>query len=434
MSIDPRKVYALILGGGAGKRLFPLTKSRAKPAVQIAGKYRLIDIPISNCLNSSINNLFILTQFNSRSLHRHIHHVYQFGVFSSGYVDILAAELSEDRSDWYQGTADAVRANLWHLKEPRMSHVLILSGDQIYRMNYLNLLATHERTQADVTVAVTPKHPDEAEGLGLLKVDRDFRVVDFVEKPSRAAMESLILQGEDLAPMGVQAKGPVVLASMGIYVFGRRQLDAALDNDMADFGKHVIPRCVESMRVFVHPFDGYWEDVGTIQHYFQANLDLAGPNPEFNFYDEENPIYTHPRFLPNNKVEDSTLHSTIVTEGCLITGATITRAVIGVRGIVRDGSVLEDVIVMGQDNYETAEEAGDPLLSPRGIGHNCRITRAIIDKNTRICDDVIIESHLGQPDEDGDCYYVRDGIVIIPKNAVVPTGRHIAPLAYALSR
>ncbi|MHB9134546.1 MAG: sugar phosphate nucleotidyltransferase [Armatimonadota bacterium] len=437
MAIDPRKVYALILGGGAGTRLFPLTKDRAKPAVPFAAKYRLIDVPISNCLNSGIPHIFVLTQFASQSLHRHLQQSYRLDYFTGGFVDILAAEQSR-RSDWYQGTADAVRRNLWHLNNPTFTHTLILSGDQIYRMEYRDILATHERQNAQVTIAVTPKRPEEAAGLGVMKIDENFRVIDFVEKPSPAQIADLVVQGEDLAPMGVKVSGPVVLASMGIYVFDDGRLRQALNNDLHDFGKHVIPWCVKHLRVFVHPFVGYWEDVGTIASYFQANLDLTSWDPHFDFYNELQPVFTRPRFLPNSKMDEVELVHSIVSEGCFIRQAKLIHCVIGVRSAIRRGSVLQDVVMLGQDSYAKphhalsflpptaiAGENGNTANPSPGVGRNCHITRAIIDKNACIGDDVLIADHTGKPDSDGAGYYVRDGIVIIPKNAVIPSGTKI---------
>ncbi|MHB9132370.1 MAG: glucose-1-phosphate adenylyltransferase [Armatimonadota bacterium] len=427
MAIDSSKVYTLILGGGRGTGLFPLTKDRAKPAVPIAGKYRLIDVPISNCINSKFGKIFVLTQFNSESLHRHIHKTYRFDQFSENFVEILAAEQTEAEADWYQGTADAVRRNLWHLTDPNVDRVLILSGDQLYRMDFRDILRTHEEMRAEVTLVVSPKHPDEAEGLDVLRIDRHFRVVDFIEKPNRAALRDLTVLGEDLAPLGVQVKGPVVLVSTGNYLFNRTGLELALDNEMADFGRNVIPWCIRHMRIFIHPFTNYWEDVGTIEKFFKANLDLTDLQPKFNFYERGQPIFTHQRFLPNSKISTgSELENAIISEGCIINKANITRAVIGVRSVINENSVLNEVVMLGQDKYETPvereENAGVPA---RGIGANCQINRAIIDKNARIGDGVVISSHARKPDEDGDCYYVRDGVVIIPKNAVVADGRHI---------
>jgi len=431
--IDPRRTYALILGGGAGKRLFPLTTDRAKPAVPLAGKYRLIDVPISNCINSNITHIFVLTQYNSKSLHRHIQQTYHFDRFSRDFVDILAAEQTMGNMEWYQGTADAVRRNLWHLNDPNFSHVLVLSGDQIYRMDLRNILDTHARTEADVTLAVTPKRPEEAREFGVLKINAQFQVIDFIEKPTPAQMEELVIRGEDLAPLGISVHGPVVLASMGIYAFAKDRLQTALDTQMEDFGKHIIPWCVQHMRVFVHPFLGYWEDVGTIRSYFQANLDLTSWAPSFNFYNEAEPVYSHPRFLPNSMLDEVLISRSMISDGCFIREAVIKHSAIGVRSVIRRGSILDEVVMLGQDHYDitndclTLVSAGvcqDDImdLSPRGVGQRCRISHAILDKNTAIGDDVVISDHTGQPDEDHENYYVRDGIVIVPKNGVIPSG------------
>jgi glucose-1-phosphate adenylyltransferase len=437
MPIDPRRVYALILGGGAGTRLFPLTKDRAKPAVPIAGKYRLIDVPVSNCLNSGIVHIYILTQYNSESLHRHIHRAYHLGHFTTGFVDVLAAEQTLGGSEWYQGTADAVRRNLWHLTEPSIEHVLILSGDQIYRMDFRQVLATHAAHAADLTVAVTPKRPEEAGGLGVMRVDADLRVVEFVEKPGPERMRDLVLPGESLAPLGVHVTGPVVLASMGIYAFDRATLTEALDTRMDDFGRHIIPWCVENKRTFAHPFAGYWEDVGTIGSYFRANLDLTSWASPFDFYDEDQPVFTHARFLPNPKLDGVELIGSTVSDGCIISGAKITRSVIGLRSVIRPGSVLEEVVMLGQDDYmdslspehhpalPRSRAAGAAPLPARGLGVDCRVTRAIIDKNARIGAGTVITDHTGRPDEECDLYCVREGIVVVPKNAVIPAGTRI---------
>ena len=438
MAIDPRTIYALILGGGAGSRLYPLTKDRAKPAVPFAGKYRLIDVPISNCLHSGLAHIFVLTQYNSQSLHRHIQQTYRLDFTSHGFVDILAAEQNRRNSAWYQGTADAVRRNLWHLNNADFTHVLILSGDQLYRMNFQDIFATHERLGAEVTLAITPKLPEEAGAYGIVKIAADFRVLDFVEKPTPAQLAGLIVPGEDLAPLGVKVRGPVVLASMGIYAFSNANLRRALANDMEDFGKHVIPWCVQHMKVCVHPFVGYWEDIGTIRNYFQANLAMTSWRPPFEFYEELRPIFTHPRLLPNSKLDDVQLISSTLSEGCFIRQASIVHSVIGVRSAVRRGSILTDVVMLGQDTYGrsspqqtmtpattvVAEERITELPS-RGVGRNCRITRAIIDKNVCIGDEVVITDHSGMPDEEETHYVVRDGIVIIPKNAVIPAGTRI---------
>ncbi len=436
--INPRRVYTLILGGGAGSRLFPLTKNRAKPAVPFAGKYRLVDVPISNCLNSGLTHIFVLTQYSSHSLHRHIQQSYRLDFTSHGFVDILAAEQNLQSVAWYQGTADAVRQNLHHLADPLFSHVLILSGDQIYRTDFRDMFATHDRLQADLTIAVTPKRPEEAGGFGVLKADTQGRICDFVEKPTPEQMADLILPGEALAPYGINMTGPVVLVSMGIYTFVRDKLCLALANDMKDFGKHVIPKCIRDMRVFMHPFVGYWEDVGTMLNYFDANLAMTSWKPPFEFYSELSPIYTRPRFLPNNKLDAVEINQSIVSEGCFIRKAIINHSVIGVRSIIKRGSKFEHVIMLGQDTYGGADERSQQLpitemsidrlqpdLTSCGVGRNCHITRAILDKNICIGDEVTITDHTGLPDEDGDGYYVRDGIVIIPKNAMIAAGRTI---------
>lgn len=437
MPIESRQVYALILGGGAGTRLFPLTKDRAKPAVPFAGKYRLIDVPLSNCLNSGIHHISVLTQFNSHSLHRHIQQAYRMDYYSHGFIDIMAAEQSPRNVTWYQGTADAVRQNLWHLNDPSYTHVLILSGDQIYRMDYREILTTHEHHAAQVTLAVTPKRPEEAGSFGVMKIDAHFRVIDFVEKPTERQMAELIIPGEDLAPFGVHVSGPVVLASMGIYLFTDDALRWALDTEMDDFGKHIIPWCVQHLHVFVHPFIGYWIDVGTIRSYYQANLDVTSWEPFFDFYDELEPVFTQPRFLPNSKLDDVEVIRSTISDGCFIRQSRIIHSVIGMRSVIRRGSVLEDVVMLGQDNYGPPHhlrraasitlDGEDDItdILPRGIGRQCRITHAIIDKNACIGNEVVITDHSGLPDEDGEYYYVRDGIVIIPNNAVVPSGKCI---------
>ena len=436
--INPRRVYTLILGGGAGSRLFPLTQDRAKPAVPFAGKYRLVDVPISNCLNSGISHIFVLTQYSSHSLHRHIQQSYRLDFTSHGFVDILAAEQNQRGTAWYQGTADAVRQNLWHLNDPLFTHVLILSGDQLYRMDFRDLLATHERLGADLTIAVTPKRPEEATGFGVLKADSQGRIVDFVEKPSVEQMAELIVPGESLAPYGLEVSGPVVLVSMGLYVFNRAQLSHALANDMVDFGKHVIPECIKNMRVVMHPFVGYWEDVGTIRSYFEANLAMTSWKPPFEFYSELSPIYTHPRFLPNNKLDEVVITQSLVSEGCFIRQASLSHSVVGVRSIIKRGSTLDHVVMVGQDTYSEIDNECAPALdisemadscqldlTSRGVGRNCHISHAILDKNVCIGDEVTITDHTGLPDEDGEGYYVRDGIVIVPKNTLIAAGRTI---------
>ena len=425
--MDNNNIYALILGGGRGTRLFPLTKDRSKPAVSLAGKYRLIDVPISNCINSKIGKIFVLTQFNTQSLHQHIHKAYKFDIFSNNFVEILAAEQTDRTADWYQGTADAVRRNLWHMTDRDVDRVLVLSGDQVYRMDFRDIINTHNDAKAEVTIAATIKRPEQAGDFGILKVDRHFRIIDFVEKPSKNELKDLIIPGEDLVSLGVKAEGNVVLASMGIYLFNKALLETSLDNEMADFGKNVIPWCIKNARAFVHPFHDYWEDVGTIRAYFNAHMSLTEEAPDFDFYDSERPIYTLPLFLPNTRISSSSKVShCIISEGCNIVNAELDHCVIGIRSSVACGCILKNVVMMGQDNYSDDEHLIQSCgLPARGIGRNSKIEGAIIDKDVRIGDNVVINAKYNKSNEDGDCYYIRDGIVIIPKNTIVPDGRVI---------
>jgi glucose-1-phosphate adenylyltransferase len=409
---------AVILGGGRGSRLFPLTLHRSKPAVPIGGKYRLIDIPISNCLNSNLRRIFVLTQYNSESLNKHLTLTYKFDVFSQGFVSVLAAEQTEESPDWFQGTADAVRQSLRHLRAHPSRDILILSGDQLYQMDYSRMGETHRSHAADATVAVTPVAAEQAHGFGILKVDAEGRIVHFEEKPSPDRLPDLV---SDLPGLGL-----TFLASMGIYIFGREALERSLsDPTLIDFGKNVIPDAVPRMRVQAHVHRGYWEDVGTIRSYYLANLALCQPVPPFDFYDASQPIYTHPRFLPASKVERCSLRSALVSEGCIVLGAEIERAVVGIRSRIGDGASIRDSLLLGADYYETLEDIEKSLargLPPLGIGADSVIERAIIDKNARIGKGVRIVNEAGEQDKDGEGYYIRDGIVIVPKDGVVPDG------------
>jgi glucose-1-phosphate adenylyltransferase len=411
-------VLGIILGGGRGTRLFPLTKQRSKPAVPIGGKYRLIDIPISNCLNSNLRRIFVLTQYNSESLNKHLNLTYKFDVFSSGFVSVLAAEQTEESPEWFQGTADAVRQSLLHLQQHRCRDVLILSGDQLYQMDYRRMLETHRRHVADATVAVTPVKAELTAGFGILKVNRQGRIVHFEEKPKPERLPELVSE--------VPGIGPTYLASMGIYLFGREALERSLaDTTLIDFGKDVIPRCLEQMRVHAYPFRGYWEDVGTIRSYFEANLALAETVPPFDFYEATRPVFTHPRFLPATKVESCTVRRALLSEGCILVGAEIERSVIGIRSRIGRGTQIRDSLVLGADLYETVEEmerAQGKGLPPLGIGADSVLEHAIVDKNVRIGRGVQIRNHSGEADRDGDGFHLRDGIVVITKNAVIPDG------------
>jgi len=409
---------AVILGGGRGTRLFPLTHERSKPAVPIAGKYRLIDIPISNCLNSNLRRIFVLTQYNSESLNKHVSLTYKFDIFTSGFVTILAAEQTEERSDWFQGTADAVRQTLRHLRSHRSRDVLILSGDQLYQMDFQKMQESHRRHMADATVGVIPVPAEQTSGFGILKVNRQGRIVHFEEKPKPERLPDLESE--------IPGHGKGFLASMGIYMFGREPLERAVSNsDLVDFGRHVIPWAIGEMRVQAHFFRGYWEDVGTIGAYYQANLELCDPIPPFDFHDALRPVYTHPRFLPSTKVEDCTLRSVLLSDGCILMGAEIDRSVVGIRSRIGRGTRIKESLVLGADFYESLDEierAQDRGLPPIGVGADCVIERAIVDKNARVGRGVRLVNEEGVQETDGENYVIRDGIVMVPKDGVIPDG------------
>lgn len=427
-TFEGAKVLGVIMGGGQGSRLYPLTRDRAKPAVPLAGKYRLVDIPISNCINSGINNIFVLTQFKSASLHRHIQSTYKFDRFNGGFVEISAAQQGtmEEKTGWYQGTADAVRQNLMHFFDHEFDYIVILSGDQLYRMNFRKVLKQHIDTKADITIAAIPVDRNSATSLGILQTDSTKRIVRFEEKPkSPELLDQLKMPPEILSQVGIDPHEELFFGSMGIYVFSRDVLVKALDNDMVDFGKNIIPFCIQKYSVYAYPFRGYWEDIGTIKSFFEANLDLTNPVPKFNLYDTASPIYTHARYLPASKINQSQISQSIVSEGCIITQAEINHCVVGIRSIIKRDSELRDCIVMGNDYYESPEElkaneeSGQPNM---GIGRRCVIHSCIIDKNARIGDDVKITPE-GKPAETKHTLYqIRDGIVVIPKNTVIPSG------------
>jgi glucose-1-phosphate adenylyltransferase len=426
MSPNTGNVLAVVMGGGQGARLFPLTKERSKPAVPLAGKYRLVDIPISNCINSNLKRIYVLTQFNSASLHRHISQSYKFDHFSGGFVEILAAEQTFGDTSWYQGTADAVRKNLNHLLNHDFEYCLILSGDQLYRMDFRRIIAQHIETYADVTIATLPVTGDVAQSLGILEINGEKRITRFVEKPKEAALlDSLKLDHASYPKLGIEGEEDFYLASMGIYVFNREVLVRLLDNTHTDFGKHIIPGAIASQRVFSYVFQGYWEDIGTIRSFFEANLDIVAELPRFNFFDMASPVFSRPRFLPGSKINGAQIDHAIVSDGCIINHAKISHSVIGIRSLVNSGSDLNRVILMGGDYYESQSSINENESSGRprmGIGSNTRIENAIIDKNARIGDNVTI-SPAGKPDNvDHPLYFIRDGIVIIPKGGVIPHG------------
>jgi glucose-1-phosphate adenylyltransferase len=420
------RVLCVIMGGGQGTRLFPLTKDRAKPAVPLAGKYRLVDIPISNCINSGFRRIYILTQFNSTSLHSHISRTYKFDPFTSGFVEILAAQQTFTNTSWYEGTADAVRKNLVHFLNHDFDYLIILSGDQLYRMDFRPIIAQHIETGAGITVATIPVGRAEAKSLGIMQIANDHRITRFVEKPKEdAVLDTLKLSPELKAKLEVEGEGESFLASMGIYVFNRELIRELLDNPLSDFGKHIIPHAINTHPVYSYVFQGYWEDIGTIRSFFEANLDLVSELPRFNFFDMSAPIFSRPRYLPGSKINGAQIDHALVTDGCIINGAKISNSIIGLRTFVGGGTELNRVIVLGGDYYESEESvtkheaAGKPRV---GIGANCKIENAIIDKNARIGNNVTI-SPAGKPDHvDHEHYFIRDGIVIIPKNGIIPHG------------
>jgi len=412
------------MGGGRGTRLHPLTKERCKPAVPLAGKYRLVDIPISNCLNSGINRIYLLTQFNTASLHRHVQESYKFDPFGGGFVDILAAEQTESGSNWYQGTADAVRQNLIHFSDFEWDYLLILSGDQLYRMDFQEIIYQHIKTEAEVTVAAKALPTNEVEGLGLMRVQDDLSISEFVEKPKDPKIiEDLAISEALEAKIHSRGAEKYCLASMGIYLFNRKALFESLDNDMTDFGKEVIPSLLGREKLCSYIFDGYWEDIGTVEAFFEANLSLTKDLPPFNFFDSDRPVYTHARFLPAAKVNNCTIDHVTIAGGCIVQQAQLRECSLGVRSIVKEGCKLNRVVMMGGDYFESPEmvmenhRKGVPDI---GIGKNCDIENAIIDKNARIGNNVKL-SPAGKPDlyqQEG--IFVRDGVLMVLKGAIIP--------------
>lgn len=420
-----RSTLAIVMGGGAGTRLFPLTKDRAKPAVPLAGKYRLVDIPISNCINSGVRQVFVLTQYNSASLNRHIARTYKFDQFTRGFVEVLAAQQTPDGERWYQGTADAVRQNLRYFTENNYDYYLILSGDQLYRMDFRLVMAQHIKSGAELTIATLPVNAADATAFGIMKTDSSGRIHEFVEKPKDpAVLENLRMPVETLNELGLAVDEPRYQASMGIYVFNRQALIDSLDNNCMDFGKHIIPGALKKYKVHAFNFQGYWEDIGTIRSFFQANLDLCKLVPQYDFFDSAAPIFTHARFLPATKINGAEIREALISEGCIITDAHVETAVIGVRSIIETGTTLREVIIMGADYYAGAAGT-DPNKPAPGIGRNCRIERTIIDKNVHIGDNVVITPD-GKPENmDSELFHIRDGIVVIPKDTAIPSGTWI---------
>lgn len=422
-----KDVVSLILGGGQGTRLYPLTKYRSKPAVPIGGKYRLIDIPISNCLNSGLNRIYVLTQFLSTSLHQHITRSYNFDVFGGGFVEILAAQQTMDSTRWYEGTADAIRRNLQFVDQPGTKEALILSGDQLYRMEYEKLIETHRRNNADITIAVIPVARSAASSLGIMKLNDDGRVTAFVEKPKTdELLDQHRTPASSIEKNGIPAKGREYLASMGIYLFKKDVLVEHLRDPLnTDFGKHVIPNSIKERRVQGFLFDGYWEDVGTISAYFEASLMLTDDKPPFYFQSEDGPIFTRRRFLPASKVMCATVQRALLSDGCLLQeGAHVEHSIIGVRSIIGKKATVKDCIIIGADRYETDEERArnTPAHPAIGIGDGAYVERAIIDKNARIGKNVRIVNEKKLQEFDTPSYCIRDGIVVIGKDTVIADG------------
>jgi glucose-1-phosphate adenylyltransferase len=419
------EVLSIVLGGGKGTRLFPLTQARAKPAVPFGGKYRLVDIPISNCINAGLKQIYILTQFNSASLHLHLAQTYVFDTFTNGFVEILAAEQTFEHSGWYEGTADAVRKNFPHFRTQSPSYYLILSGDQLYRMDLQELVKKHRDSGAAITIACTTVNRQDASQLGILKVDKNSRIVEFMEKPGPTKDI-----GDFRAPSELQGKAnskeEVYLASMGIYVFNSRSMEDCLANELTDFGKEIIPRAINKLKVNAYVFDGYWEDIGTIRNFYEANLELTSLRPRFDFYDENKPIFTHIRNLSPSKMNFSNMNQSIAAEGCIITNASITNSIVGVRTIIESGSSLNGVVCMGADYYETEiqkQQNAEARVPNVGIGKGVIVKGAIIDKNACIGDGCRIGvDNISRNDGNYGHYHIVDGIVVIPKNAVLYPG------------
>ncbi len=433
-----RNVVAIVLGGGRGTRLFPLTSIRSKPAVPLAGKYRLIDIPISNCINSRIHRIYVLTQFMSVSLHTHIRRTYSFDHFSGGFVEILAArETTQSGTDWFQGTADAVRKNLRYIEQQGVDYVAILSGDQLYRMDYRKMIETHQQHNADVTIACMPVTREAAKSFGVMRLDDSGRVVGFLEKPQTdEEIDSLRMEPSWIDAHGVQSKGRDVLASMGIYVFNVETLvDVLTKTDYADFGKEVFPAAIRTRHVQTHLFDDYWEDIGTIRSFYEANLRLAGDDSPFELFAPDSPVYSRPRFLPPTRFDQVTVNKSLIADGCIIgKGSLIENSVIGLRSIIGENVHIKHSILMGADYYETSQQKTNQQetnqqLSPNdsvpiGVGNGCQIDSAIIDKNCRIGNDVCIANLAGveTSDEDYPICVIRDGIPVVIKDSQIPRG------------
>lgn len=413
-------VIAIILGGGQGSRLYPLTEARSKPAVPIAGKYRLVDIPISNCINSQIKRMFVLTQFNSASLNAHIKNTYHFSLFSDAFVDVLAAEQTIHNKSWFQGTADAVRQNMHHLGKKDFKYVLILSGDQLYQMDFREMLNAHISTEAEISIATLPVVKKEATSFGILKTNKDDVITEFIEKPSEEQLPDWVSEVSEK----MKEEGRNHLASMGIYIFNRELLEELMnEKDTVDFGKEIIPQNIHKHKVLSYQFEGYWTDIGNIDSFFEANLNLTDEVPKFNLYSGSQQIYTRARILPTTKVLGTKLIKAVLAEGCIINAKEIERSVIGIRSRIGNGTVIKNTYMMGSDSYQTLDEinSGDGKI-PMGIGDNCIISNAILDKNCCIGNNVVLQGNEDLKDQETDQLFIKDGKIVVKKAAVIPNG------------
>lgn len=419
-----KNVVTAILGGGQGSRLWPLTQNRAKPAVPVAGKFRLIDIPISNSLHADIDQIYVLTQFNSASLHRHIAQTYRFDVFKDGFVNILAAEQSLENRDWYQGTADAVRKNLGRLTFNQPSEVLVLSGDQLYALRMRDFVGSHRKRAADLSIAVTPVPRSEASGLGIMRIDNEGRIVEFVEKPKDPeTLDRLTLDEKTIEALGIEAAPGSLLASMGMYVFKAEVLQSLLSSTTAqDFGKEVIPQAIHGHHVYAFLYNGYWRDIGTIPAFHEANLELTAPDPPLNLYHPEFPIYTHARFLPGVKLRNCQVKQSVLCEGSVLSGSKIHNSVVGIRSLIRSGTEIEDTVIMGTGSNQRTDPDDEVAI---GIGRDCQIRKAIIDTGARIGDGCRLVNDAGIEDLDGEGFCIRGGVIVVPRNAVIRAGTEI---------
>jgi glucose-1-phosphate adenylyltransferase len=426
MSTRLTSVLAIILGGGAGERLFPLTKFRAEPAVPLAGKYRIVDIPLSNCINSGVRKVFVTSQFNSVSLNSHIARTYRLDHFSQGFVNILAAEQTPENMNWFEGTADAVRQCIRHFEDIEVSHVLVLYGDQLYRMDYRKLIDFHVQSKADITVCIIPVNAREAPRFGVLKMNDSGRITFFQEKPTPEDLPRLesLLSGDYDSQQFPEGRG--YLASMGIYVFGKEFLiDLLNSTNGSDFAQHVFPDAVRTYRVIGYRFSGYWADIGTVRSFYEANLDLTSSLPQFNFYDRSNPIYTRSRFLPASKINNCHLEHCVIGDGCFLNGVNLAHSIVGVRCRIEEGTTISHSYIVGAGQYETPEDIRENIrrgIPNIGLAKNVTVANAIIDRNARVGNNVVITNTRDEPNFDGENFYVRDRIVVIPKGAIIPDG------------